>query len=325
MIEKEFAQEFLKFVRKNEDDTKDLSYFDVLTLMAFKYWQEKQAEIAVVEVGLGGARDSTNILNNVDLSIITGIGLDHTEILGDSIEEIAKEKLGILKANIPLLIGPTVPLDIAKQFAKSTASPLFVSDKHHLDYNEENKDLVRKAAEILSPKYNFLSKIDEAFRTTFSCRFELVSTSNLPFTFKPSLYLDVCHNLQGFTRQKSLLAALPKGISGERCQALIFTCLPSKASFLLFEHLLSYYSRIIILSAPSDSQTKYFSLSDLPDLRSKGVEEMELIDALKVLGNSDFDAVVFAGSFRRMSHLRQLLGIVEERDLVQLQENYRFL
>ena len=76
--------------------------------MAFDYFAEQKVDVAVVEVGLGGRFDSTNIITP-ELSVITNIGWDHMNILGDSLEKIAFEKAGIIKANIPVVIGETLP------------------------------------------------------------------------------------------------------------------------------------------------------------------------------------------------------------------------
>ena len=74
--------------------------------MAFDYFAQEQVDIAVVEVGLGGRLDSTNILNP-EVSVITNIGLDHTQFLGTTLEAIAGEKAGIIKPNTPVVIGET--------------------------------------------------------------------------------------------------------------------------------------------------------------------------------------------------------------------------
>lgn len=84
------------------------SFFELTTAMAFKYFAEQQVDYAVVEVGLGGRLDCTNIITPV-LSVITNISLDHTQFLGDTLERIAAEKAGIIKAGVPVVVGETVP------------------------------------------------------------------------------------------------------------------------------------------------------------------------------------------------------------------------
>ncbi len=84
------------------------SFFELTTAMAFKYFAEQQVDVAVIEVGLGGRLDCTNIISPV-LSVITNISPDHTQFLGHTLEEIACEKAGIIKAYTPVVVGETVP------------------------------------------------------------------------------------------------------------------------------------------------------------------------------------------------------------------------
>ena len=85
-----------------------LSFFECVTGMAFNYFKEKNVDVAVIEVGLGGRLDSTNIIDP-ELSVITSIGLDHQGILGETITDIAREKAGIIKDNKPVVVGPNCP------------------------------------------------------------------------------------------------------------------------------------------------------------------------------------------------------------------------
>jgi dihydrofolate synthase / folylpolyglutamate synthase len=94
------------FVEKNKIyfKEKQLSFFEMTVGMAFQYFAESQIDIAVIEVGMGGRLDSTNLVQSV-LSIITNIGLDHTQFLGETIEKIAEEKAGIIKKNQTVVVG----------------------------------------------------------------------------------------------------------------------------------------------------------------------------------------------------------------------------
>lgn len=84
------------------------SFFELSVAMAFEYFAKQEVDIAVIETGLGGRLDSTNIISPL-LSVITNIGYDHTQILGDSLEKIAEEKAGIIKKNTPIVIGEALP------------------------------------------------------------------------------------------------------------------------------------------------------------------------------------------------------------------------
>jgi dihydrofolate synthase/folylpolyglutamate synthase len=100
----------VEFVEKHKPFFEPLqpSFFELTTAMAFKYFADMDVDIAVIEVGLGGRLDCTNIITPI-LSVITNIGLDHTQFLGTSLEQIAMEKAGIIKKNVPVVVGETTP------------------------------------------------------------------------------------------------------------------------------------------------------------------------------------------------------------------------
>ncbi|MDA9028866.1 bifunctional folylpolyglutamate synthase/dihydrofolate synthase [Flavobacteriaceae bacterium] len=105
MISEDFVVNFVA-ANKSFFEANALSFFEMSVGMAFDYFAQEQVDIAVVEVGLGGRLDSTNILNP-EVSVITNIGLDHTQFLGTTLEVIAGEKAGIIKPNTPIVIGET--------------------------------------------------------------------------------------------------------------------------------------------------------------------------------------------------------------------------
>ena len=102
--------EVAAFVSEHKDflDAVQPSFFETMTAMAFDYFVREQVDIAVVETGLGGRLDSTNVLTPL-LSVITNIGMDHTEFLGNTLTKIAREKAGIIKPGVPCVIGETHP------------------------------------------------------------------------------------------------------------------------------------------------------------------------------------------------------------------------
>ena len=113
----------------------ELTYFEFLTLMAFIYFKEKKVDYAVLEVGIGGTYDSTNVVNSI-VSIITNVSLEHTDILGDSIEKIAKDKAGIIKPNSFVVTSAEEPaLGIIKERAKEKNCKLIIAKKINLSLN----------------------------------------------------------------------------------------------------------------------------------------------------------------------------------------------
>lgn len=103
-------QEIADFIGQNKDflDEVQPSFFETMTALAFAYFVKRKVDVAVIEVGLGGRLDSTNVLTPI-LSVITNIGFDHTEFLGNTLKQIAQEKAGIIKPHVPCVIGETHP------------------------------------------------------------------------------------------------------------------------------------------------------------------------------------------------------------------------
>ncbi|MBP5342244.1 MAG: bifunctional folylpolyglutamate synthase/dihydrofolate synthase, partial [Bacteroidales bacterium] len=158
-------QSVVDFVGKNRDlfDKLKLSFFEMTVGMAFDYFAREQVDIAVIEVGMGGRLDSTNVIMS-KLSIITNIGLDHTQFLGDTLEKIAGEKAGIIKEGVPVVIGETQP-ETAPVFLRTAAehhAPITFADQHYVvddvsryteeltgEYQKKNIATVLEAVEVL--------------------------------------------------------------------------------------------------------------------------------------------------------------------------------
>src|SRR5260221_1220881 len=103
MVAKDFIVDFVERTKKITEDIQP-SFFELTVAMAFEYFAKEQIDIAVIETGLGGRLDSTNIITPI-LSIITNIGYDHMNILGDTLREITTEKAGIIKPGVPVVIS----------------------------------------------------------------------------------------------------------------------------------------------------------------------------------------------------------------------------
>jgi dihydrofolate synthase/folylpolyglutamate synthase len=113
----EIKEDFVtEFVEENKDffHSFDPSFFEITVAMAFSYFNTEKVEVAVIETGLGGRLDSTNIITPI-ISVITNIGLDHQNLLGDTVEKIAMEKAGIIKPGVPVVIGEYQP-EVAEVF-----------------------------------------------------------------------------------------------------------------------------------------------------------------------------------------------------------------
>src|SRR3982751_1544469 len=103
MIREQFVVDFTERIQPLVDEIEP-SFFEITVAMAFDYFRQEQVDIAIIETGLGGRLDSTNIITP-EISVITNIGWDHMAILGDTLEKIAAEKAGIIKKKVPVVIG----------------------------------------------------------------------------------------------------------------------------------------------------------------------------------------------------------------------------
>jgi dihydrofolate synthase/folylpolyglutamate synthase len=135
--------EVINFIKKNQlfFETHNLSFFEMTVGLAFDCFAKQQVDIAIIEVGLGGRLDSTNIITP-EVSVITNIGLDHTQFLGNTLPEIAFEKGGIIKNNIPVVIGEYQKevFPVFEEIAKKRNSELYVaSDTIKKSYESDLK------------------------------------------------------------------------------------------------------------------------------------------------------------------------------------------
>ena len=153
-IDDDYLVEMVNFLKPQIEKIKP-TFFEVTTAIAFKYFSEMKIDYGVIETGLGGRLDSTNVLLP-DVSVITKIGLDHKEFLGDTIEKIAYEKAGIIKENKPVVVssnGDTVKKifrDIAKE---KRTSIVFVDENYsHSNLNQTIENLIAKVQSKISGK-----------------------------------------------------------------------------------------------------------------------------------------------------------------------------
>lgn len=165
---KEISEDFVcEFIAKHKDffEANDMSFFEMSVGLAFDYFASEKTDIAIIEVGLGGRLDATNIITPL-ISVITNIDLDHTQFLGTKHREIAGEKAGIIKQNIPVIIGEyieeTKAVFLAKAeeknapiyFASELISEVFPSDLVG-DYQFHNKKTVQQTISVLNNQNEF--------------------------------------------------------------------------------------------------------------------------------------------------------------------------
>ncbi len=148
----------IQFVAKNKALFESIqpSFFEMTVAMAFEHFAKENVDIAIIEVGMGGRLDSTNIIQP-ELSIITNIGFDHMAFLGDTLELIAREKAGIIKQNIPVIISKSQveTKNTFKAIADERSAPIQFADEHYhfeREANSDNQQLTVSCNKIAEPK-----------------------------------------------------------------------------------------------------------------------------------------------------------------------------
>jgi dihydrofolate synthase/folylpolyglutamate synthase len=148
MVSEEFVTSFTGKIKPLIEEIEP-SFFEITVAMAFEYFAEQKIDIAIIETGLGGRFDSTNIITPL-LSVITNIGWDHMNILGDSLEKIAIEKAGIIKENVPVVVGEILPVTekIFEQAAKEKNALLSIASEKRqaINWNWNKHELVVEVA-----------------------------------------------------------------------------------------------------------------------------------------------------------------------------------
>lgn len=140
-IPEQYVVDFVVRIQPTIDEIHP-SFFEMTVAMAFDYFAEEQVDIAIIEVGLGGRLDSTNIITP-ELSLITNIGFDHMDMLGNTLQEIAFEKAGVIKRNVPVVIGEfqNETTSVFTKKAKEMNSELVFADQEPLNTSEYSLDL----------------------------------------------------------------------------------------------------------------------------------------------------------------------------------------
>ena len=246
-VSKQFV---IGFIRRNKAffEANPLSFFEMTVGMAFDYFAKQKVDIAVIEVGLGGRLDSTNIITP-EVSLITNIGFDHTQFLGNTLPLIASEKAGIIKPNTPVVISETQDetQPVFKEIAKQNNSKLFFADQiinetYPTDllgnYQKKNVKGVLKVLEILQQKNYKISKaniknglLNTVKNTGLKGRWQVLQT-------KPKIICDTAHNKEGLSITMSQLQQeqftklhIVFGVVNDKDLSRIWSILPKNATY----------------------------------------------------------------------------------------------
>ena len=207
----------------NETQQLNATFFELTTFLAFEYFRKVGVDVAVIETGLGGRLDATNIIHPA-LSVITSISREHCKVLGENIEQIAAEKAGIIKPNVPVVIGPKARCQAINDRAKELHSPLFACKKISYFYDEENTAIAALALEHLP---SHLIPEPEALKQGLAirppCRFERIGEAILDVAHNPEAVFYLLQALHTFfpLEKFRFLVGFSKDKEYDQCLGLI--------------------------------------------------------------------------------------------------------
>ncbi len=290
-----------------------LSFFELLTLMALIYFQDKEVDVIVMEVGLGGLLDATNILN-YDLSLITSIGYDHMKQLGPTLESIASNKLGIVKKGNHLIttvdsslknqfidyvnhVGGTVEFYDSSDLVKISDIPLIFTHQKETyqlsllgDYQLLNALLSIKAIHYIYPHISNKTIKDGLLKTKWAGRLEKL---------EEQVYLDGAHNTHAIDQ----INLLSKTLFKDKHIIVIFSALADKEINKMLLILKSFASKVILTSF---NDSRYISLKPYENEDFIYIEKIE--DAIfyaKKEMNKD-SIILFTGSLHFAGFIKKL-------------------
>lgn len=289
LISEEAVVEGVLAIRRLADQASiPITFFEICTLLALQYFNEQKVDCAVIEVGLGGRLDATNIISPI-LSIITSIGKDHTQYLGETLESIAHEKAGIIKPGVPVLIGPSVPSHVVEEYCGKSYRQLSHSFE---DKEEENSVLAEEAFSLLLPHFPQLSEC--SYKRTVReerppCRFQEVQLEGFP-----PLVVDVAHNAPALSH---LFAKVKKRYTGRPIFVLCALSLDKEIDNCL-KILQSYAKHVSFIEAPNGRSCPAKQLQKkLPEMSTSHSHLTAGLSEAKERGLAEEGVLIICGSF----------------------------
>lgn len=299
-IEKDvFAELIIKIVNLADLNQIPLTEFEILTAAAFDYFKQESVEIVLLETGLGGRLDATNVIKENLCSIITHIDLDHTDRLGDTVEKIAYEKAGIIKPKCPVIINShNAGYGAISKVAKEKSAKVFsVDEKNTLsvdylalkgNYQKQNLALVLKALEIAGFELSKEAVSKGLKDVKHPCRFEYIENYHV--------LIDGAHNPNG---AKALRESLDENFPNQKFK-FIFGCLNNKNYEKMMEYLFKKSDEVYFYQFDNPNSCSYEDLSGCCRADSKPFSDY----------SKDTNTLtVICGSFYMIKELFKKMGI----------------
>lgn len=303
--EAEFCRALTEFLAAIRDAPVQPSYFELLTAMAFWEYARRGMDVAVMEVGLGGLLDATNVISRPDkICLITDIGLDHTEILGDTLTEIAQQKAGIIQPGNQVFVytqGPEV-MAVLRPLGVHELGPedqIKLADLPH--FQQRNLGLARAGAEALLARKITDTELAQAAATVVPARLE-------KFIFNgKTVLVDGSHNAQ---KMAAMLDGLQQLYPGQKPAALVAFVAGHNQRWQEAIGVLKDHTCQLLV-------TEFYSEKDYPkhsvpaqqvvDFAGQGRVVKNPADALRQLLERPEELLLVTGSFYLLNHIRPLL------------------
>lgn len=305
-----------------------ITEFEITTAIAFEYFKKKKCDIVVLETGMGGRLDATNVIDKPLCSVITTISIEHQKFLGNTILEIAKEKLGIVKKNSNLVLGPNLPKEVyelAKNTAQQFGNKLIISDmnviknfnfsdlkKSRFNYKDVDMEVPlvgqhqhQNIATVLEV-INFLGdKLDISINHIARG----LKNVNIPYRLEivkenPCFILDACHNVEG---AKALSNFIDKNLRKRKIIGIV-GILSDKDADGIFNLVSKFFNKIILVESNSNRAMDINDMKIILDKYNKNNNSFKSIESAidYVMNNvSEDDVIIVFGSFTLMHQAKK--------------------
>lgn len=326
--EEDFARIANKVIKASLKCSLQPIFFEVLFMISMLYFLEKEVDLAIIEVGIGGRLDSTNIITPL-LSIITSIDYDHVPFLGSSLDDISYQKAGIIKKNVPVALGPTAQRKIILDEAKKLNAETMFSCAYGGFFDDENIDLAALSLKFLSKKFPKITDevICEGVKHRPNARFEVIPSFiaqrlSQDYQYPEFIVLDVAHNLSGM---KAVFEAIKLKLSSTKIRLLLGVS-ASKKHDQMINYIIKHVEGVHILPINHIKLEKPYNVKQLFSINGfdKVYLNPDLRETLKeafLLAKANDEVVLICGSFFIMADVRVALGykdIVDEIPSVQM-------
>ena len=327
----ELVSFFENYANMEEFKNDNITEFEFTTAMAFKYFYDEKCDVVVLETGLGGRLDATNIIKKPICSVITSISKDHTKMLGKTLSEISEEKSGIIKNFNPVVLGPEIPEEAKTEIfakAKSCLSPVFTANLDELKnvvclpckgmyFKYRNLELKTRLLGVhqlknISTALKVIDVIKEQFEISneslfkgilkayMPCRLEIIKT-------KPLIILDGAHNPDAAMCLKEFINTFFKG----KNLLGIIGIFKDKDYNTVIKETAPLFNKILTVEPNNKRALPLKEVTEIVNLFNSNVKSFkDVSSAVKeaIKYSSNYDAIIAYGSFSIMKEIKDTVS-----------------